>query len=106
MNASHHVAAAKTLTAEIARLEAQRKVHTDALIELSGGVTGKVNVDTGSFTVSENNVYSVDFMRDALLPGQLRRVSKTVIDKAAVKALYSDVYEQSKERRGFKVSVG
>lgn len=105
MNASHHVAAAKTLTAEINRLEAQRRVHTDALIELAKGQTGKVTVDTGTYTVSENNNYSEAAMRALLLPGQQRRVSKTVIDKTAVKRLYSTVYEASKERKGFKVTV-
>lgn len=106
MNASHHVAAVKSLDIEIARLEAQRKTHTDALIEIASGTTGKVTVDTGSYTISENNTYSKAKMMDLLKPGQFQRVSSRVLVPAMVKSAYPEVYNAAKERKGYKVSVG
>ena len=106
MNASHHVAAVKSLDIEISRLEAQRKVHTDALIEAANKQTGKFTVDTGSYTISENNTYSKAAMMNLLKPGQFQRVSNRVIVPAMVKSAYPDIYEASKERKGYKVSVG
>lgn len=98
------VSAVKSLDAEIARLQAQRSQYVANILAATRG-TGKVPVGITSITVSENNVYSEDAMREALLPGQVRRCSVLKLDKATVKRLYPAVYEAARENRGRKVTI-
>lgn len=100
------LAEANAIKAEIARLEGELKVRTDALAASVGNTPGKVETETGSFTVRENNTYDEAAMREALLPGQVKRCSKTVLDKPTVKRLYPAVYEAAKRSRGVSVTLG
>lgn len=103
--ANKTLAEVKAIDAEIATLQAERKTRIDALARMAGA-TGKVVLDTGSFTVSENNTYDEAAMRAALLPGQVRRCTVPRLDKAAVKRLYPSVYAAAKRQNGVKVSIG
>lgn len=106
MNVNVVIANIKTIDAQMEDLKVMRRFYTDALIKESKGQTGKVVVPTGSYTISENNTYSEPLMLAALKPGQIRRVSKSVLDKPAVKRLYPEVYSLAKIPNGFKVTVG
>lgn len=100
------LAEARALKAEIARLEGELKTRTDALAESVGNATGKVVTPEGTFTVRENNTYDEAAMRDALLPGQVRRCTVPKLDKATVKRLYPDVYAKAKRQNGVSVTIG
>ena len=100
------LAEARAIKAEIARLERELKVRTEALASAVRNVPGKHDTDEGSFTVRENNTYSEDAMREALLPGQVKRCSVLRLDKAAVKRLYPNVYEAAKRPNGVSVTIG
>lgn len=109
MNVTHAnkvLAEVKALDVAIAKLQAERATRTTMLANMVGNQPGKVSLDEGHFTVSENNVYSEDTMRANLLPGQVRRCTVPKLDKATVKRLYPAVYAQAKENRGVKVSIG
>ena len=100
------LAEARAIKAEIARLEKELKVRTDALASAVGYTPGKHETDEGPFTVRENNTYDEDAMREALLPGQVRRCTVPRLDKATVKRLYPKVYEAAKRPNGFAVTIG
>ena len=100
------LAEARAIKAEIARLEKELKVRTEALASAVRNVPGKHETDEGSFTVRENNTYSEDAMRAALLPGQVRRCTVPKLDKAAVKRLYPAVYAGAKRQNGVSVTIG
>jgi len=100
------LAEARAIKAEIARLEKELKVRTEALASAVRNVPGKHETDEGSFTVRENNTYSEDAMRAALLPGQVRRCTVPKLDKAAVKRLYPSVYAAAKRQNGVSVTIG
>ena len=90
------------------RKEGCERVLSEATAELARRfpVVGTHTLDSGSsFTVSENNTYDEDVIRSLLSPGQIRRVSKTVLDKSVVKRLYADVHAAAKVARGFKVTL-
>ncbi len=97
----------KALDAAMEKLAAERKVKVAALVAANGGeaVTGKVVLDGGSFTVSENNSYPEESIRAGLTPGQQKRVEKRVLDREKVKALYPEVYKAAKVQNGVKVSI-
>lgn len=91
------------LDALIADAQAERKTLTDALADYG---TGRHVVEgVGTFTVSESNTYPKEAIESMLSPGQVKRVSKAVIDGAVVKRLYPDVYAAVKRTNGFKVAV-
>lgn len=109
MNVTHAdkvLAEARAIKAEIARLEAELATRTAMLAAEAGQNPGKHDLPSGSFTVRENNTYSEDAMRDALLPGQVKRCSVTRLDKATVKRLYPEVYAAAKQPRGVSVTIG
>jgi hypothetical protein len=99
-----HVAAARILDRQIAKLQAERKAHlsiVEPLVE-----TGRHTVEgQDPFTVSENNVYDEAVIRASLKPGQLRRVSILKVDKPSVKRLYPDAYNGAKDNRGVKFTL-
>ena len=95
---------------DMAEAKARYDAHIAALVEMVGSETGTHTVSfidstDGKFVVSENNTYDKDVMLGALLPGQVRRCSKTVLDSAMVKAAYPQVYAQAKQSKGVKVSL-
>lgn len=100
------LAEARAIKAEIARLEGELKVRTDALASAVGNTPGKHTTDEGSFTVRENNTYSEDDMRANLLPGQVRRCTVPKLDKATVKRLYPAVYSAAQRKNGVSVTIG
>ncbi len=100
------LAEVKALDKEIARLQAERSIRVDTLAAEAGHNPGKVTLDTGSFTVRENNTYNEDDMRAALLPGQVKRCTVPKLDKATVKRLYPAVYAAAKRQNGVSVSIG
>lgn len=100
------VAEVKAIDATIASLQEKRKHRIAALLGCANETTGKRVTAEGSYTISENNTYSESAMVAALRPGQMRLVQKKVIDRSKVKALYPKVYEESKKRNGFKVTIG
>lgn len=100
------LAEANAIKAEIARLEGELKVRTDALASSVNFATGKVQTAVGSFTVRENNTYDEKVMRDVLKPGQVRLCEKKVLDKAKVKALYPQVYAKAQRKNGVSVTIG
>lgn len=89
--------------------EAERTItnETERLYELLGGAKGKhvLPGGVGEITFSDNNVYSDADMLSALRPGQQRLVTKRVLDRAKVKAMYPAVYEAARSYRGYKSSV-
>jgi hypothetical protein len=98
------------LVAEYASIDRQVKSLLARQAEIktalaAEGIGKHVVPGAGTFTVSENNTYSDDYIAATLTPGQMRRVVKSVIDRAKVKSLYPAVYDAAKERRGFRVSV-
>ena len=102
---AHDYAMVLHLDAEIARLKEKRASHVDALLEAVGHERGKHAVPGGgSFTVSENNVYSDAVMERLLRPGQRRLVEVKRIDRAKVRALYPEDYAEAKDNRGVKVT--
>ena len=100
------LAEARAIKAEIARLEKELKVRTDALASAVGYTPGKHETDEGPFTVRENNTYDEDVMRANLLPGQVRRCTVPKLDKAAVKRLYPNVYAMAQKKNGVSVTIG
>lgn len=92
----------KHFDAKIAELQAERAKHIERLKRLA---PGKHTFPHGTVTVSENNVYDTDAIVAALSPGQVKRCTKAVVDKAVVKRLYPEAYNGAKENRGYKVSV-
>lgn len=100
------VAEVKAIDKEIARLTAEKRIRTEALAASVGNTPGKRVTESGTFTVAESNTYSEDAMRAALSPGQVRRVSKSVLDKPTVKRLYPEVYAAAKVPNGVKVTIG
>lgn len=105
INAASVHAEALALKAEIARLEGELKTRTAILAGIAGHTPGRHSTETGSFTIRENNTYSEDDMRDALLPGQVRRCSVMRLDKAAVKRLYPAVYAAAQRKNGVSVTL-
>lgn len=99
------LAEANAIKAEIARLEGELKVRTVALAASVGNTPGKVETETGSFTVRENNTYDEKVMRENLLPGQIRRCTVPKLDKATVKRLYPEVYAKAKVSKGVSVTL-
>lgn len=93
--------------ARIAEAEEQVKVQTEELWKAFGETTGKhiIPGGVGEITFSDNNVYDAKAMEDALKPGQLRLVTKRVLDRAKVKSMYPAVYEAARSNRGYKSSV-
>ena len=109
MNVTHAnkvLAEVKALDVEIARLQAERANRTAILAAEAGHNPGKVTLDTGTYTVRENNTYDEDTMRANLLPGQVKRCTVPKLDKAAVKRLYPGVYAQAKQNKGVSVTIG
>lgn len=104
--ATNLVAEIKAIDLEMEKLKAERDRRVNALIGTAKEASGKFVVDSGSFTVSENNTYDDAAILAALKPGQIRLVQKKVVDKAKVKALYPAVYARAKVRKGFKVTIG
>lgn len=100
------LAEANAIKAEIARLERELRIRTEALAASVGNAPGKVTTESGSFTVRENNTYDEAVMRENLLPGQVRRCTVPKLDKAAVKRLYPAVYEKAKRQNGVSVTLG
>lgn len=91
---------------QIAILKARRDIKVEALYDLFGAKTGKHIVPgVGSVTFSDNNVYDDKTIMAALRPGQQRLVTKRVLDRAKVRAMYPAVYEAARSYRGFKASV-
>lgn len=100
------LAEARAIKSEIARLEKELKVRTEALASAVRNVPGKHETDEGSFTVRENNTYDEAVMRANLLPGQVRRCSTLRLDKAAVKVHYPAVYAAAQRKNGVSVTIG
>lgn len=100
------LAEARAIKAEIARLEGELKVRTEALAAAVRNAPGKHVTDEGSFTVRENNTYDEAVMRENLLPGQVRRCTVPKLDKAAVKRLYPAVYAKAQRKNGVSVTIG
>lgn len=100
------LAEARAIKAEMARLEKELKVRTDALASAVGFRPGKVETAEGSFTVRENNTYDEAVMRENLLPGQVRRCTVPKLDKATVKRLYPNVYAMAQKKNGVSVTIG
>lgn len=100
LNESHRQALGIAETIE--RLTLELHSHKD-ILAMAG--SGKHTTDSGTFQVSENNVYDSEVMESALSKGQFQRCSERVLRKALVKVLYPKVYESAKERRGYKVSI-
>lgn len=93
------------IDAQIEALKTQRANHVEALYELFGGTGKHVIPEVGEVTFSDNNVYDDKAIMDALKPGQQRLVTKRVLDRAKVRALYPAKYEAAKSYRGYKASV-
>lgn len=100
------LAEVKAIDTEIAKLQAHRAAKVASLAASVRNMPGKVILDTGSFTVSENNTYDEAVMRENMLPGQVRRCTVPKLDKATVKRLYPAVYAKAQKKNGVKVSVG
>jgi len=100
LNESHRQALGIAETIE--RLTLELHSHKD-ILAMAG--SGKHTTDSGTFLVSENNVYDAEQMEAALSKGQWQRCSERVLRKALVKALYPKVYAAAKKRQGWKVSL-
>jgi hypothetical protein len=95
-------AKALKLADEIESLQLELHAQKD-ILALAG--SGKHKTNSGTFQVSENNVYDEEVIMNSLSKGQFMRCSERKLRKGLVKVLYPNVYEAAKERRGYKISL-
>lgn len=100
LNEAHYKAL--KLADQIERLSLELHAQKD-ILALAG--RGKHKTSSGTFQVSENNVYDEEAMTNALSKGQFMRCSERKLRKGLVKVLYPNVYESAKQRRGYKISL-
>lgn len=67
--------------------------------------SGKHETEHGFFTVSENNAYPADKIRDLLTPEQRALCMQSTWSNTRAKVLFPTEYESVKQRNGYKVSI-
>lgn len=86
----------------VEKAQAHMKVWTTILANAG---KGKHETEYGFFTVSENNVYDQSVMLEHLTEAEAKMLSTLSLDNKKVKVMRPEVYEEAKERRGWKVAI-
>lgn len=76
-----------------------------ALGVLSEVGSGKHETENGFFTVSENNAYPQNVIREQLTPEQIALCMERKWSNTRARVLFPVEYETAKVRNGFKVSI-
>jgi hypothetical protein len=88
--------------ARVAQAEKHMRKSLETLATLG---SGKYETEHGFFTVSENNTYPANVIRDALTPEERALCMESKWSNTRAKVLFPIAYENAKQRNGFKVSV-
>lgn len=67
--------------------------------------SGKHETEHGFFTVSENNQYPANVIREALTPAEIALCHESKWSNTRARILFPVAYEAAKQRNGFKVSI-
>lgn len=87
------------------RAEAAERYMRKNLDTLSTLGSGKHETEYGFFTVSENNKYPQNIIREQLTPEQVALCMETKWSNTRARVLFPVEYENAKQREGFKVSI-
>ena len=87
------------------RAEAAERYMRKNLETLATVGSGKHETENGFFTVSENNAYPQNLIREQLTPEQIAQCMERKWSNTRARVLFPVKYEKSKQRNGFKVSI-
>jgi len=76
--------------------------HLETLATLG---SGKHETEAGFFTVSENNSYPADAIREQLTDEQIALCMESVWSNARARVLFPAIVQSVQQRRGYKVSI-
>ena len=87
------------------RMEAADRYMRKNLDILSAMGSGKHETEHGFFTVSENNAYPANLIREQLTPEEIALCMERKWSNTRARVLFPVQYESVKQRNGFKVSI-
>lgn len=87
------------------RAEAAERYMRKSLDVLASVGSGKHETEHGFFTVSENNKYPQNLIKDALSPEEIALCEVKRWSNERARVLFPEAFAAAKQREGFKVSI-
>lgn len=87
------------------RMEACERYMRKSMETLATMGSGKYETEHGFFTVSENNTYPANLIREQLTEAERALCLEAKWSNARARVLFPVQYEAAKQRNGFKVSI-
>ena len=88
--------------ARVEKAEQQMRKNLEILATVG---SGKHETEAGFFTVSENNKYPQNLIREQLSPEEIALCMERKWSNTRARVLFPEQYEKAKQRVGFKVSI-
>lgn len=87
------------------RMEKAETYMRKSLAVLAEAGSGKHETEYGFFTVSENNKYPQNLIREQLTPAEIALCMERKWSNTRARVLFPEQYQNALQRDGFKVSI-